>query len=448
MSRGTGAGRVGARRCGAGLLVAASVALLGGCVDLKQEVFVMPDGSGKLKVTVGMNEKGMQDAMGGFGGGGGAQVKPSGKTDVDVEKLREDTEGFVAFTEPREYKKGGWNYVTFTGYFEDINKAKLTEKDDAGNRKTTLAFSFKPDGGGYVLAVEGGLLGDNAPGGGPGGPGGMGGMGGAGGGGDAMPGMEAMMAQMLKGFKVLETYTMPGNVTRIQGLTGKAGRTATLSVGEKTMADPKAAKAANLSGTKKIWCGPKKVRFTEQSEFKAEMRRAKAAWARIKRKADQAKAKKEAARGASARTPGGPSRGGLPAGAKIPASTASGKVRGKPFTVERAEIQNGILKLRQGKDFFADKSFTIFLFLKKGESAEGKSFNVTPQSGFGSPHIHLSYKVEGKQLPKTDMLMEGYTMQLEFGRAQGKKLPGKIRLVLPADKKSHVAGTFVAEIKD
>ncbi|MHC4861787.1 MAG: hypothetical protein ACYTDY_17040, partial [Planctomycetota bacterium] len=202
MSRGTAAGRVGARRCRAGLLVAVSVALLGGCVDLKQEVFVMPDGSGKLKVTVGVNEKGVQDAMGGFGGGG--QVKSSGKTDVDVQDLREDTEGFVAFTEPRKYKKGGWSYITFTGYFDDINKVKSTEKDEAGNRKTKLAFSFKPDGGGYVLAVKGGLLGDNAPGA-PGGPGGPGGMGGAGGG-DAMPGMEAMMAQMLKGFKVLETY--------------------------------------------------------------------------------------------------------------------------------------------------------------------------------------------------------------------------------------------------
>ena len=75
------------RGTGIGLVALASAAVLGGCVDLRQEGLVMPDGSGKLKVTVGVNEKGMQDAMGGFGGGGGAQMKPSGKADVDVEKL-------------------------------------------------------------------------------------------------------------------------------------------------------------------------------------------------------------------------------------------------------------------------------------------------------------------------------------------------------------------------
>ncbi len=68
MSRGAGAGR--ARRRRAGLLVVVSAVVLGGCIDLKQEVLVMPDGSGKLKVTFGMNEKGMRDAMSCFGGGG------------------------------------------------------------------------------------------------------------------------------------------------------------------------------------------------------------------------------------------------------------------------------------------------------------------------------------------------------------------------------------------
>ncbi len=134
--------------------------------------------------------------------------------------------------------------------------------------------------------------------------------------------------------------------------------------------------------------------------------------------------------------------------AKIPATAVTGKAHGVDFKVEKATLENGILKLRQGKDFFADQGFSIFTFLKKGEKLDGKKFAVKADDGFGSPHIHFGYKVEGKSLPKTETFMDKYSMRLEFGKTVKKKIPGKIYLCLPDDAKSFIVGTFEAEVKE
>lgn len=131
----------------------------------------------------------------------------------------------------------------------------------------------------------------------------------------------------------------------------------------------------------------------------------------------------------------------------IPVASAEGMAHGVNFKVEKATIQNGILTLRQGKDFFADQEFMVFTSLKKGKTLDGKKFTVKPDDRSGAPHIHLRYKVEKKTIPKTEMFMKGYTMKLEFGTASDKKIPGKIYLCLPDKAKSFVAGTFQAEMK-
>lgn len=131
----------------------------------------------------------------------------------------------------------------------------------------------------------------------------------------------------------------------------------------------------------------------------------------------------------------------------IPSSEPVGKIHGQDFRVEAADIQNGILTLRQGKDFFPDRSLKIFLFLKKNEGPQGKDFNITRDEGFGSPHIHMAWKTEGKDVPETKVFMKDYAMRLDFGENQEGKLPGKIYLSLPDDSKSYVAGSFMAAIK-
>lgn len=131
----------------------------------------------------------------------------------------------------------------------------------------------------------------------------------------------------------------------------------------------------------------------------------------------------------------------------IPVAPASGKIHGRAFTVEKAKVENNILTLRQGKDFFPDRAVTIFMFLKKGEALEGKAFNISEDHGFGAPHIHMKWRDGGKNTPETKIFMKKYAMRLQFREKQNGALPGDIFLSLPDDSKSFVAGTFMAELR-
>ncbi|MBW2169176.1 MAG: hypothetical protein JRG69_07945, partial [Deltaproteobacteria bacterium] len=93
-----------------------------------------------------------------------------------------------------------------------------------------------------------------------------------------------------------------------------------------------------------------------------------------------------------------------------------------------------------------DHAVTIFLFLK-GESPEGKSYNIARTSSFGSPHIHMKWRPKNSKTPKSRVFMKGYSMRLEFGKTQDGKLPGKIYLCMPDEMKSYLAGSFTAIAK-
>ena len=133
----------------------------------------------------------------------------------------------------------------------------------------------------------------------------------------------------------------------------------------------------------------------------------------------------------------------------IPEGAASGKIHGKEFLADAAQLQNGVLTLRQGEDFFPDLALTIFLFLKEGETVEGKKFRVTPKDGFGTPHVHVKWREKkGDSMPKSETIMKGYAMVLELGKKQRGKIPGKIYACLPDESRSFVAGAFSIVLQD
>jgi hypothetical protein len=129
-----------------------------------------------------------------------------------------------------------------------------------------------------------------------------------------------------------------------------------------------------------------------------------------------------------------------------PESSASGSIRGASFTVERVEIENGVLKLIQGQDFFGDASFEIFLFVENNALPEGRTFTANGESGGPAPHIYVGFKPAGKDMPEKEVFMSDYTMNLAFGQRDGITLPGTIRLQVPDEAGSHVEGSFVAKI--
>lgn len=131
----------------------------------------------------------------------------------------------------------------------------------------------------------------------------------------------------------------------------------------------------------------------------------------------------------------------------IPKQPAIGKIGGRAFKVERAEISNNdILELRQGPDFFPDLSMVIFLF-HKGKSVEGKTFLVKPTAGVNAPHLHLKVRKSGARLPDAELFLNKIALRLTFGKAVNGKIPGQIYLCAPDKNKSWVAGTFTAVLK-
>lgn len=129
-------------------------------------------------------------------------------------------------------------------------------------------------------------------------------------------------------------------------------------------------------------------------------------------------------------------------------STLQGTIANRPFTVEDATLQDGILKVRQGEDFFADLEVTIFLFLDSGELPEGRSWQVAADdSDFGHPHVHVSFKDESASLPKTELLMNGYDLDLQFGQAEDLTIPGKLSLRVAGSPGADIQGSFVADLE-
>lgn len=136
-----------------------------------------------------------------------------------------------------------------------------------------------------------------------------------------------------------------------------------------------------------------------------------------------------------------------PSKVKIAGKRASGRIHGANFAVKSAKIEKGILTLRQGKHVFPDYAVMIFLFSKKGEKLEGKTYNISKNQGLGVPPIHMKWKQQGSDIPETEIFMKDYAMLLKFGKKKRNLLSGKIYLSMPDELKSFVTGTFTAKVE-
>lgn len=134
-------------------------------------------------------------------------------------------------------------------------------------------------------------------------------------------------------------------------------------------------------------------------------------------------------------------------GPVIPAQPVTGRLRNAAFTPELAEIDSGVLTLRQGKGAL-DTEVTIYLYTKPWEVPAGRSFKLmSPAAAPDAPHVRIRWHDDGQNAPRQREYAEKYTLVLEFGQEKDKKLPGKLFLSLPDEDKSQLAGTFEAEIR-
>ncbi len=80
------------------LCAVVAVTALSGCIKFKQIVLIMPDGSGRMDLTMGVNQVLMQQQ-------GGENAEDP--TEIDLLELGEDSEGLVAFTKPKRTVENG-----------------------------------------------------------------------------------------------------------------------------------------------------------------------------------------------------------------------------------------------------------------------------------------------------------------------------------------------------
>ena len=260
------------------LVRAAAIAVLiptVGCLRYEEELVVLPDGSGKMVLSMGFNLEILEK----FKEMGMDPAEQEEEMGIDIEDL-ENFEGVVAMTRPKGEKKGTWKTWTFIAYFEDINKVRLIEKKADDTKTTKVSFAFRKEGDGYALEIddkfsqnEGLKQIEDLP----------------------EEGEEAaweMLKGFLKGFEMQRAVRMPGPVTSNEGFSKKDGRVASNRVDESAFKGMGDLKKAMKTEKRKLVCGPSAMSEADVAAFKKELEEAKAEWPKIKEEL-KAEAKKK-----------------------------------------------------------------------------------------------------------------------------------------------------------
>jgi hypothetical protein len=147
-----------------------------------------------------------------------------------------------------------------------------------------------------------------------------------------------------------------------------------------------------------------------------------------------------------AKAPAGPGEGGAPARkpeSAIPPTPAKGQVHGKEFAMDGATFRAGTLRLYQGGRDAALAEIQIARLSPSYEVPAGRTFRLTDAGRPDAPFIEVRSAGEGGA---HNEFGDKYTLVLEFGRENNRKLPGKLYVKLPEAAKTQVAGTFEADI--
>ncbi|MGP0170903.1 MFS transporter [Pseudomonas sp. NCHU5208] len=114
-----------------------------------------------------------------------------------------------------------------------------------------------------------------------------------------------------------------------------------------------------------------------------------------------------------------------------------GKLNGLPFQPQQGELIEGVLRLREGMDFFALRELTIRL----PQPVSGPvRVDVLPQDTGTLPEVELSWLLPEQDLPEARRLARGYTLHLDLRPEAPNRLIGDFHLVLPPRFKTSLSG--------
>lgn len=132
-------------------------------------------------------------------------------------------------------------------------------------------------------------------------------------------------------------------------------------------------------------------------------------------------------------------------GAPIPEAPAAGRIHGAGFFHEQATLKGGTLTLWQGQSWPPDLGLSVSLFARKSADLSGKTIDVAAQRSPPLPRVLVRWR-DRQRRAHTQAFKAGYSLRLEFGRAEDGKVPGKLYLCLPDESQTFVAGEFEARI--
>ncbi|HUR38797.1 MAG TPA: hypothetical protein VM222_04865 [Planctomycetota bacterium] len=252
------------------LIAAPLLALLSlaGCMKIRQELLVMPDGSGRLTLVFSIRNKGET-----------AKFTEMELMSGDPDEITDKVRGLAALTRPTLEEKDGVVRIRMTAYFDDVNALKFMDDGEPGKAKPKQEFTFVRDGEACTLEIKGNLMADEAP---PREP--------------KDPEIEKQFEEMFKatfaGFEFRHDVKLPGKITVAEGFQSKEGRVASYAVGEKDLQRQADQKKVNEANRFKASCGKSEVSAAEAAEFRKELDAAKAGWAAL-RKEMKARAEKK-----------------------------------------------------------------------------------------------------------------------------------------------------------
>jgi hypothetical protein len=241
--------------------------LLPGCFKLKEAWVIAPDFSGKLELAFSWHPD-LADKLKGFGVKSDRLEEKIDKLEA-LTKIPELRDGLVAMTRPTITVVDGWKTLSFTAYFDDLNKVTFPPGGkDAG---ASISFALKRQDDGYALEI-----GDQvAP------------ISGAERAIERLEGIKearakkiwAVFEDLAQGFDVTRSVRMPGAVTSVEGYASKDGRRVYTHLRElASLKDLTQSLRLALPATRKVECGAPDFTDAERASWKNELRDAKEAW--------------------------------------------------------------------------------------------------------------------------------------------------------------------------
>lgn len=114
-----------------------------------------------------------------------------------------------------------------------------------------------------------------------------------------------------------------------------------------------------------------------------------------------------------------------------------GELNGEPFLPSQGEFVDGVLVLREGADFFAQREVRIRL--PEGNPGPLR-VAVMPHDREQIPQIEISWRLPDQDLPEAHLITKGYTLYLDLHPQPPHLMVGDFHLVLPSRYGTSLSG--------